>query len=79
MIGSLGSEPPKTCRWCAWLVVGDTCWCEEQEIAMSEAQASVPRKCRFHEPVAIDAITGARWDPRAKGGRVIDGQMMLSI
>lgn len=77
--GMSANDPPHACRWCGSLVSGDALWCDAMEIAMSVAQASAPRKCRLYSMVPIDAVTCARWEPRAKGGRVVDGQMRMAI
>ena len=72
---SLIGDPPRTCRWCSRMM----CWCEATDTLMTTAQISVRRDCPYLSPVAIDALTGARWEPSAKGGRAIEGQTRMVL
>ena len=76
---SLTGDPPRTCRWCSRMMCGDGNWCEATDTLMTTAQISVRRDCPYFSRVAIDALTGARWEPSAKGGRVVEGQTRMVL
>ena len=72
-------SPPASCRWCANLAGGRQGRCAATGEEIRGSRASARRMCPWYAESRTDALTGAVWEPRAKGGRVSPGQTRMAI
>lgn len=49
-------DPKQKCRWCAYFVIHDSCWCTAFDERMSEYAAKCERSCPEFAFVDMDAF-----------------------
>ncbi len=66
------------CRYCAWMVCGDCCYCQQKAKEMTERQICASNSCKMFEFVPEDALgTGHKYTPRKKRSKQVPGQISL--
>ncbi len=64
------------CRYCAYMVCGDACYCEQLRKEMTEKQICAANNCKLFEFVPEDALgTGHKYTPRKQKQKQVPGQL----
>lgn len=74
-----GGRMKQYCRYCAWMVVGDTNYCQQREETIKDSTAKSPNRCHDFTYNPIDAFgeNEKGYQPRKPKKEQCDGQMSL--
>ena len=72
------SKMRQYCRYCTYMICGDTCFCQQKRKEMTEKQVVASNSCKLFEFTPEDALgTGHKYTPRVYREKQVSGQMTL--
>ena len=77
-INHVEDEMRQYCRYCVYMVCGDTCYCQQKAKEMTEKQVVASNNCKLFEFAPEDALgTGHKYTPRVYREKQVSGQISI--
>ena len=76
--GHMEDEMRQYCRYCIYMICGDTCYCQQKAKEMTEKQVVASNNCKLFEFTPEDALgTGHKYTPRVYREKQVSGQISI--